>query len=87
MNDGITKVRWTNLNVHQLDEVFRRLNLSNFLTDVFDKRLTRIEDLGKKQLIEECKRNNLDSSGLKKTLIERLITLHGQDHLVCYTMY
>ena len=75
-------MRWTNLNVHQLDTVFERFIISNVIQPVYDRRLSRIEDLCKAQLVSECKRCSLNHTGLKHKLIERLFKHHGPNHMV-----
>ena len=76
------RLKWTSLNVHQLDKVFQCFKLANVLDAVYDSRLCRVEDIAKSQLVKECKDSGLKHSGLKHQLIERLIHKYGPDHMV-----
>ena len=77
-----SRLRWSTLNVHQLDTVIERFRIENVLEALYDRRLTRIENLSKTQLVEECKKASLKHTGLKYQLIERLFKYHGIDHMV-----
>ena len=80
-----TRLRWSTLNVHQLDTVISKFRIHNVLDSVYDKRLRRIENLSKSQLVEECKKVSIKHTGIKHQLIERLYRVHGVDHMVNIT--
>ena len=79
-----SKMCWSTLNVHQLDTVISMFRIQNVLDTVYDNRLSRIEDLCKAQLIDECKSCSVGYSGTKQKLIERLFEVYGTDHMVQY---
>ena len=80
-----SRLRWSALNVHQLDTVIERFRIDNVLESVYDNRLSRIENLGKAQLIEECKKCGVKFSGVKHQLVERLFRVYGHNHMVILT--
>ena len=77
-----TRLRWSSLNIHQLDTVIAQFRIDHVLDSVYDKRLTRIENLSKKQLVDECKKASVKHTCFKHQLVEHLYQIHGIDHMV-----
>ena len=65
-HDGkLGKLRWSNLYIHQLDIVLHSFVIADVLDSEYDKRKTKIDNLTKKQMIEECDKLQIDNTGKK----------------------
>ena len=58
-------VKWSCPNIHDLVTILEKLKIELILDNVFDKRLSKLEDLSVAQLKEECQSNNLEKRGTK----------------------
>ena len=65
-------VKWSCPSIHDLMNILKNLKLKLILEDVFDKRLTKLEDLPMIQLKDECTSRNLQKSGRKVLLLKTL---------------
>ena len=63
-------MKWRCPNIHDLVNILKKLELDLILDTVFDKRLSKLEDLCVIQLREECECLNLDKRGRKVSLME-----------------
>ena len=63
-----TGVKWSCPNIHDLIDILENVKVDLILDNVFDKRLSRIEDLSIVQLRDQCASMNLPKTG-KKVLI------------------
>ena len=64
--DGVNSgVKWTCPNIYQLVKILDTVHVDKILVSVFDKRLTKIEDLTVIQLRQECMRRHICSKGNK----------------------
>ena len=65
-HDGkLGKFRWTSLYVYQLDTVLESFQISNVLDSVYDRRMTKIDNLPKNQMIDKCKSLGINHYGNK----------------------
>ena len=60
-----TGVKWKCPNIHDLVNILKKLKLELILDNLFDKRMSKLEDLSVIQLHEECECLNLDKKGKK----------------------
>ena len=60
------------------------LKLENVLSSKYDRRLSWIDALCKAQLIRECILVNIDASGVKNLLVQRLKAHYSEDHMVSF---
>ena len=60
-----TGVKWRCPNIHDLVNILKKIRIELILDNVFDKRMTKLEDLSFVQLREECDCLNLDKKGKK----------------------
>ena len=58
-------VKWSCPNIHDLMTILDKVQVDLILENVFDKRLSKLEQLSVLQLREECQQNNLDRCGNK----------------------
>ena len=61
-------VKWTCPNIHDLMSILEKVKVDLILENVFDKCLTKLENLSVLQLREECAILNLNNKG-KKVMI------------------
>ena len=59
------KLRWTSLNIYELDRVLELLDIEKILLDEYDRRLSTIDKLQMNQLKDECVKRNIPSDGKK----------------------
>ena len=60
--------RWTTPVIFEIYKIFEDLNIEKVLDNVLDKRKSEINNLSKKQLIDECKKQELPVDGKKVSL-------------------
>ena len=58
-------VKWSCPNIHDLMTILDKIKVDCILDSIFDKRLTKVEQLPIAQLREECQCLNLDKNGNK----------------------
>ena len=78
--DGVNSaVKWTCPNIYQLEKILNNVKVDNILLDVFDKRMSKIEDLTVPQLREECLHRNLSNKGKKG---KNIVSCHTYSYLM-----
>ena len=60
-----TGVKWSCPNIHDLMTILDKIQLELILDNVFDKRISKLEQLSVVQLREECQCNNPNKHGNK----------------------
>ena len=65
MDGSSSGVKWRCPNIHDLMEILKKLQIELILDNVFDKRMSKVEDLSVVQLREECVGLSLDKKGKK----------------------
>ena len=58
-------VKWSCPNIHDLMTILDKIQVDLILENVFDKRLSKLENLSVVQLREECQLKNLERKGNK----------------------
>ena len=72
-HDGkLGKLKWNTLNIHQMDTVLESFQISNVLMSEYDKRKTKIDNLTKKQIMEELHKLGISEKGKKADLLSKL---------------
>ena len=61
-------VKWTCPNIHDLMNILEKVKVDLILDTVFNKRLSKLEDLSVVQLREECAILNIDKKGKRVRL-------------------
>ena len=65
-SDGTSAgVKWNCPNIHDLMRILEKVKVDLILDNVFDKRLSKVEDLSVTQLCDECGQLNLERKGKK----------------------
>ena len=77
-DDNNTKIKWRSIPVHDLQTIYRKLELNKVLDHEFDERNSPIDELCVEQLRYECDVRGLDSRGYKKVLVSILKEKLGQ---------
>ena len=60
-----TGVKWSCPNIHDLMNILQKIQVDLILENVFDKRLSKLDQLSVVQLREECQSRNLSRNGSK----------------------
>ena len=60
-----SSVKWSAPNIHDLMNIFKKIEVDKILDPVFDKQLSLPEELSVVQLREECASLNLSRKGIK----------------------
>ena len=72
-------MKWSCPNIHDLVNILEKVKVELILDNVFDKRLSKLDDITLVQLREECAILNLDKKGRKADLISHLQMVLGED--------
>ncbi|EDO40881.1 predicted protein [Nematostella vectensis] len=75
-DSGKTTTKWSSLDCDDLETIIRGLDIHAFLGDMENKSITSLDCLTKAQLVEECRKFHLRSTGTKDFLRATL-----KDHL------
>ena len=77
-HDGkIGKFKWSSLHVYQLDLLLEEFKVKNVLQPVYDRRRSKLDNLCKQQMVDECQKLGLDASGKKVNITRTKIAYYS----------